>query len=272
MVRYYIVLFNLSIFYSLVYSQEIGLGIKVTGISNFDYNVSNFPLNVRAIPRHIDDDWIEGLYYSDNILSDTTLYAKSALTSFTNLFVSFSNVLRIGVSIISPSINEPTRYSQNQNGNNDRGYGASLRYYELRDPSVNIGIYTSLGIPITVYKHDAKYKDEDEIRIGFKPMIEGVYQIFDSDLQTESGWDRFGSDEIWQDHSIGRIKQHLISIALELSILSRKINTDFSYGLILSIGYARTFVEFKNTDNINYTSTGKQREAIIIGLGLIFIF
>ena len=246
-------------------TRHITIGYKITGINSSGYSVSGFPASTRAIPRHPDDTWIKDLFYANNVLADTSFNIGSQEIRYSVVYVSLYDIFSVGFSLvnqleINKAVDPPYRFDQNQFGNHIRGYGNSLRYYEMAvGHGVHFGLYASLGSPIIkIYKNQ-------EMLIGFRPFIEGVYQLRGSKTQVTSGWDRFDEDEAWQTKTVGEVRQHYLNLGLEFHLM----NIDRSVGIYLSTGYAQSFVIREGS--ILYDGPSKRAD-FMIGVGIKYSF
>lgn len=236
-------------------THHIVFGLRVTGIASPGYSGSGFPESTRAIPRHRDDDWISSLYYANNTLPDTTLNIKPRATMYYNVYASWADVLGIGLSLITPGKSKEGRFSQNQYGTSSRGYGTSLRYYEMARSSVSCGLYASLGTPlIKIFKTCC-------LVVKVRPYLDGVYQLLDSNIRTQSGWDRYDADKKWRKHKVGKIKQHYLNGGLEFDFR----DIEDLVGLNILIGYGKTFITHEEI--IDYDGPD-ERTAPMIGGGI----
>lgn len=225
-------------------AQIFTLGFKLTATDSPGYSVSNFPVSVRSIPRHPDDNYLENAPYANNVLSDATLYLDPEITTYLNCYISMLDFVSAGVSFVSqqPALYDHTlnRYEQNQSGTSNLFSGSSLRYYELSRSGLGVGLYASIAppsIPIIPSK--------DDVVFGFRPIIEAVYQLVPSNIYASAGWDRYNQREEWKSFPIGTIKQHYVDYGIEftMGIPVKGLKSGTVSRLSLYIGYAQAFVE-----------------------------
>lgn len=226
--------FAVFMFLFLETLAQTTIGVKLTGISAPVYNTSGVPERVRAVPRHTDDIYLTGVEFANNALPDNILNVRPGQTLFTSVYMSFADILGLGFSFISPLKLSSDRFSQNQYGNSDNGYGTSLRYYKAINSGVGCGLYASIGVPTI------KISDFGNGSFGFRPIIDGVYQLASSSMRMESGWDRYGGETAWQTWTVGKISQHYLNGGLEFNIKDE----DEFITASLFVGYTKTFITY----------------------------
>lgn len=250
-------LMSLSIV-NATYAKKPSVGFKMTGVSMPNYNISNFPLELRSVPRHLDDDWLVNRPYANSVLPDDTLSYGPIAMGGLNFYIEMFDIVQTGLSFILNEDNQGSSvFRQNQFGNSGNGMGTSLRYYEITNTSLGIGFFTSIAPPTIPI-----ISITDIGNFGFRPILSAVYQFVPSNLFAESGWDRYQILEKWKKLSIGTIKQHYINYGLEVSLAYSKGNK-----FNISVGYTQLFVEYLGL--ANYIGDNK-KSGVTISVGMGF--
>jgi hypothetical protein len=243
--------------------SQIGIGIKIDKISGPNYSISNFPERIRDIPRHADDRWLSSYGYANNTLPDKTLNHETIADYYCNAYVSLFDVIRGGISVIIPSPEATSsRFSQNQHGTSSRGYGTSLRYYEMKSSEIGLGIYASLSSPVI------KLYSDTEVSFGLRPIIvDAVYQVLPFNIKAEAGWDRYGFDEKWKTIKVGSIRKPYITYGMEISLgvggITNYNNDDLRFSFYT--GYSQAFIQ--SSGEMNYTGKN-QKDGITFSGGI----
>ncbi|MFA5052050.1 MAG: hypothetical protein WC544_03255 [Patescibacteria group bacterium] len=175
------------------------------------FTVSHFPLEPRSVPLHPDDGYLRYDSIANSPLRDTTLHLhRSTCIDFSGRYYP-AEYFCIGTAVSLHSkdegtINSDQRYQQNQYGDADRGYGTSLRWYQLGIKPFQVSVNAALSTPWI----------EPVRRFLFRIQAGGVYDLTGFTLTTENGYDRWSSDEDWKSFSIGRLYEHCTFVSLQL--------------------------------------------------------
>ncbi|MFH0853665.1 MAG: hypothetical protein V1853_04655 [bacterium] len=181
--------------------------------------VSGFPLKARSIPVHPKDDYLSGNPNSTKPLPDTTLSMPYPSSMDIGVFLTPIEYLGLGVVFTAHTSygggvdSEEERYQQNQYGDAGRGYGTSLRWYELSVGTWGqVSLAGYLGTPWLHIYNIANVR----MRTG------GFYDLSGMRLTSRMGYDRWGSDEHWKDFTLARLHEHRVFAALELGFVASK--------------------------------------------------
>lgn len=244
-------------------AKKFPLGYQMIYISGPNYGISNFPLSLRSVPRHINDGWLTGYPYANNILPNDTLGPISVMkTMYVNGYVSFFDIASAGLSFVisneSLSEEESCIFLQNQYGDSEDGRERSLRYYKLNDTRIGLGFYGSIAPPTIPIVSASGYGI-----FGFRPIVSAVYQFIPSSIPVESGWYRYQKYEKWNSLSVGTIQKHYINYGLEINLtfIDKCEMGKFS----IYVGYVQTFIE--HGGSINYIGNTRNSD-IALGMGM----
>jgi len=177
------------------------------------YTFQHFPLSIRSVPLHKDDEWLSGSIIQNSPLPDTgqPLHLHESVALALILTYSPKPVYSIGVVLslrhYNPHacINSDQRFQMNQWGDADRIQGASLRWYQVKAGSFQLGVTGRIK---------TRWAKLGRL-VRLRTMIGGIADVTGLRLQTEAGWDRWGSDEHWKTSTIGRLYEHQIFWRIE---------------------------------------------------------
>jgi hypothetical protein len=225
-------------------------------------NMTGFPLEIRSVPRHKDDDWLRGNRFSEEPLPDTLLYLTRSWACDMSLFYT-PKIFGLGVIVSFHSAGgEGSRYQQNQNGNSIRGTGSSLRWYELDKKGLSqVSLAGYLATPWV----EIPYRD-----LCFRLKTGGVWDITGTRLVCNSGWDRWNSDEDWRDLELAKLYESRVFAALEAGFVLNKYES-FSEYCYLQIMYYEPFYTIErlgSAPDLQF-KLGRDRH-LSLGFGLAF--
>ncbi|MBI4425952.1 MAG: hypothetical protein HY567_00040 [Candidatus Kerfeldbacteria bacterium] len=211
---------------------EFSLAIRQSA----EFFVSDFPLAIRSVPRHRDDDYLAGNPFIDDPLPDTLLrlHRPSVLDFSLSYLVNPHTAVGISAALISnpnAKIDSDQRYQQNQWGDARRIEGASLRFYQLTTSWFQVGLTGSVLSP-RQHIADSWY---------YRGRIGGVVDLTGVQLVAEGGWDRWGSDQSWRKQNLGRLREHRLFARLEAGVLTEpsKPQASSSIAVFVEAGASR---------------------------------
>jgi hypothetical protein len=105
-------------------------------------------------------------------------------------------------------IDSDQRFQMNQWGDASRGIGASLRWYQVKNGSLQFSLLARRQTPW--FRISRSFL--------MRAVTGGTIDVTGIWLQTEAGWDRWGSDESWKTSTIGRLYEHQIYFRVESGI------------------------------------------------------
>jgi len=227
------------------------------------HDVRGFPLSIRSVPRHEDDDWIGATPYLDEPLPDTVLSLRRSWANDISVLYA-PKIFGIGVmfSFHRHSDREKgTRYRQNQYGTAKRGTGMSLRWYQLGlNNSVQIGLVGYVATPwIRITKQD----------FSFRLKTGGVWDMTGARLDCHSGWDRWSADQHWKNIGLVKFYENRVFAGLEigLTINENKAHRRYFY---IQVMYFQSFYDLKRrgaAPNLTWEPAGGDNY-LSIGLGI----
>jgi hypothetical protein len=187
---------------------KLHYGFAITASGYGDFEVSNVPESVRAVPLHRDDSYISSLPFATRPIVDDGLGNFSFSSVGFDLIATY-RWLELGGRLSYVAV-ASDRVQQNQLGGTERGTGTSLRFYELeaRNP---VDLLVTAGIRIPLVPPRVGWS-------GIRLVLGGEYDPIGTALQFRTGWDRFGEDENWRHFKAGRIYNHALYARLDVAL------------------------------------------------------
>jgi hypothetical protein len=229
------------------------------------YDFSNFPLSIRSVPLHEDDDRLSDLEPATSPLPDTRLILHQprgydiTVLYYPVSFASFGLVYTLHQNPHA-NVDSDQRYQQNQWGNAERPNDASLRWYQ---PST--ARYSQFGLAgscATPWKGIAG-------PLRFRGKGVGVLDLTGLELLVESGWDRSDEDERWESLKVGRLHEHRLQFGLEFSITNPD-EIEEPAGLYLQLTFVQPFYSFRQDDESQSMLLNRGKTPhFSIGLGMV---
>ena len=250
---------------------EIDCGI----LSEHPITINSFPMSVRAVPLHQDDDYLSGRSYATDPLPNKSIPLKQPGGFWIKVVWTPLEFCGFGIKYTlrhdTDNKNKPggidseERYQQNQWGESDRVYGASLRFYEASLGGHAFGLTGLLKTPWWKI-HTFKKGDSSYEIFAARLKFGGSYDFYGFGLNVKSGWDRYGHDEIWKEQNIGRLRENTIYISSDIGL--KIIDTEENmYSIFLQIMYVHYNYSVSGDD---FSLETKSKDNIVLGFGFGF--
>jgi len=226
------------------------------------YRVSNLPLSIRDVPVHKDD----GFHGLEPLPDRSFAFPRSVSFDAEISFYLLPYISLGGGITYNPSppsgVNGKNRYQQNQYGNSERGYGTSLRWYNVHLMNFQFVLTGSLVSPWLRFPPG----------LAFRTKAGGHYYPGGLKFFSSAGWDRWDKDQIWKSEVIARLYQQNLFLELDLAFHEFQDNYEPKF-VYLYFRILKSYDRFKLEDDFkDIVFERGTTPTISIGIGLDVAF
>jgi hypothetical protein len=213
-------------------------------------NVQSFPLIIRDVPIHKDDDYAPrdnaGPIENRPVKMPNRFYPRA--TFGTSIIPSNEIKLNLGINLDVPfsiKADFSERNYTNHIGTEQRGRGAALTYYAIHE---NYG-------PLNIFFRPTLFS-ELELKIARKASITFGSEILESKLDAENGWDRYDGYEKWKEFKLAEMVALRSYLGINTHSENKYTHKLEKYNSFIKIGFQKIInkkeTEMGKTMNIHY--------------------